>query len=495
MKRAKVSVAGLPAEASEFLRTETLHLAAASGVLLGSDGPFAHAPLSLLPYPFPSPLFAQATALAAPFNLLVDRISRDLEWLCGQVRSVVAHDAFTRRLLEIAETIKAEGAAQPLQLGVYRSDYMVHQPSEEATPRLLQVELNTISVSFVALGAKLAGLHRHLLPRCGAQGVASAALRSQPALAAALADPERLPPNRSCAEIAAAIAQAHTAYIKARGAPRGVPVVLMVVQPNERNVIDQRGVEHQLWAAHGVPLRRATLAEVVREGLLESGSKALRLGDDEVSVAYFRAGYTPGDYPSEAEWGARLLIERSFAIKCPSIGQHLAGTKKVQQVLAAPAMLARFVNPEQAAVLSSCFAGLHGLDEAGGAAVERVVSAALDSPESYVLKPQREGGGNNLYGDEMANALAKMAPAERASFILMERIQPPTHTLPLMRDGVLDGGECIAELGVFGVFLGDGRQVLLNKQAGNLLRAKLADVDEGGVCAGFAVLSSPVLFP
>jgi hypothetical protein len=46
-----------------------------------------------------------------------------------QVRSVVAHDAFTRRLLEIAETIKAEGAAQPLQLGIYRSDYMVKQPS------------------------------------------------------------------------------------------------------------------------------------------------------------------------------------------------------------------------------------------------------------------------------------------------------------------------------------------------------------------------------
>ena len=506
-KRAKVAVAGLPAEAAEFLRTETLHLAAASGVLLGADGPFAHAPLSLLPYPFPSSLFAQAAALAAPFNLLVDRISRDLEWLCGQVRSVVAHDAFTRRLLEVAETIKAEGAAQPLQLGIYRSDYMVHQPSEEATPRLLQVELNTISVSFVALGAKLTGLHRHLLPRCGAQGAAGAALRAQPALAAALADAERLPPNRSCAEIASAIAKAHAAYVAARagkanwicsspgGPVPGVPVVLMIVQPNERNVIDQRGLEHQLWAAHGVPLRRATLEEVQRQGKLDGDTKALRLGADEVSVAYFRAGYTPNDYPTETEWAARLLIERSFAIKCPSIGQHLAGTKKVQQVLAAPAMLARFVNPEQAAVLSSCFAGLHGLDEAGGAEVERAVSAALDSPEAYVLKPQREGGGNNLYGEEMATALAEMPAAERASYILMERISPPTHALPLMRNGVLDGGECIAELGIFGVFLGDGRQVLLNEQAGHLLRAKLAEVDEGGVCAGFAVLSSPVLFP
>ena len=147
------------------------------------------------------------------------------------------------------------------------------------------------------------------------------------------------------------------------------------------------------------------------------------------------------------------------------------------------------------------------------------MSAALAAPEAYVLKPQREGGGNNLYGEEMARALGRMDAAERASYILMERIRPPTHALPLMRDGVLDGGECIAELGVFGVFLGDGRQVLLtrtptqlysnpssnphpnggqvllNEQAGHLLRAKLADVDEGGVCAGFAVLSSPVLFP
>ncbi len=37
--------------------------------------------------------------------------------------------------------------------------------------------------------------------------------------------------------------------------------------------------------------------------------------DLEVSVAYFRAGYTPVDYPTDAEWAARLLIEQSVAIK------------------------------------------------------------------------------------------------------------------------------------------------------------------------------------
>ena len=48
---------------------------------------------------------------------------------------------------------------------------------------------------------------------------------------------------------------------------------------------------------------------------------------------------------------------------------------------------------------------------------------------------------------------------------------------------------------MFGVFLGVGRseRTLLNEPAGHLLRAKLAGVDEGGVAAGFACLSSPLL--
>lgn len=51
----------------------------------------------------------------------------------------------------------------------------------------------------------------------------------------------------------------------------------------------------------------------------------------KVAVVYYRAGYTPDHYHSEAEWSARLLIERSKAIKCPNIQYHLAGTKKVSK--------------------------------------------------------------------------------------------------------------------------------------------------------------------
>ena len=43
-----------------------------------------------------------------------------------------------------------------------------------------------------------------------------------------------------------------------------------------------------------------------------------------------RCGYHPDQYPSEREWEARLMLERSIAIKSPSIHYHLAGTKKVE---------------------------------------------------------------------------------------------------------------------------------------------------------------------
>ena len=35
--------------------------------------------------------------------------------------------------------------------------------------------------------------------------------------------------------------------------------------------------------------------------------------------------YTPDDYPSEAEWQGRQLVETSNAAKCPTVAYQLAG--------------------------------------------------------------------------------------------------------------------------------------------------------------------------
>lgn len=271
-KRRKLNVLSLPNSQMEHMRVETLAWAAANGVLLGAEGPFPHAPCSLLPYPFPASLFAQAGALSRPFNTLVDRVARDTDWLISTVRGVVGHDEFTGELLKICEAVVAEGVVQPLQLGIYRSDYMIDQPTDDAAPRILQVELNTISCSFVSLAAKLSRMHADLVSRWGAtnDGAMQPFLSKMSAIAAALKDESLLPPSSSETDVAAAIALAHEEYLVQRGGARqraaaaDVPptAVLMIVQPNERNVVDQRGIEHALWREHRVPLLRKTLRQV-----------------------------------------------------------------------------------------------------------------------------------------------------------------------------------------------------------------------------------------
>ena len=109
-------------------------------------------------------------------------------------------------------------------------------------------------------------------------------------------------------------------------------------------------------------------------------------------MIYFRSGYDPIQYPSHKEWDARLLMERSLAIKSPSIQYHLAGTKKVQQELADPKILEKFLggNGEKIALISGIFTGLYTLDrnEAGNATFDRV----MKNPERYFYENNHFGG-------------------------------------------------------------------------------------------------------
>ena len=171
---------------------------------------------------------------------------------------------------------------------------------------------------------------------------------------------------------------------------------------------------------------------------------------------------------------------------------QVAGAKKVQQELSRPGITERFLSAEDAVRLRDVYAGQWGLDDLDDAETARVVADAVARPGGYVLKPQREGGGNNLYGDELR---AKLVAGGRslAQFILMERIQPPEHDVVLVRRGQARSAQALSELGVYSVRVAVGGKIVLDKPAGHLLRTKLASSDEGGVNAGYAVLDSPWL--
>jgi glutathione synthetase len=231
-------------------------------------------------------------------------------------------------------------------------------------------------------------------------------------------------------------------------------------------------------------------------------------------VVYYRAGYAPTDYPDGddgIEWQARATMECSRAAKCPSLGYHLAGTKKVQQELARPGVLERFFpapnEQDLVANMRSAFAGLYSLGEDVTAEDLAAIQDAMSGGHGrYVLKPQREGGGYNFYGLELAQKLNDNIQTNKetsqlvldkklSEYILMERLFPPQQKVVLLRAGRVEGsGDSVSELGCFGAIVcsPDG-EVVHNEYAGFLLRTKFSNVDEGGVNSGFATLSSPYL--
>lgn len=172
-----------------------------------------HAPISLLPSPLPRSAYDQVVALARDFNVLVHRASNDHAFICSSLERCpppsqqpalppcVAHssfrlvsaaraDSFTASLLAIYKKVYADGKrqvrcspctgaalrdcvacacfeplsvvwrVQAIELGLHRSDYMMHQ-QPEGPPIPLQVELNTISSAFACLSSNVAQMHRH----------------------------------------------------------------------------------------------------------------------------------------------------------------------------------------------------------------------------------------------------------------------------------------------------------------------------------------------
>ncbi|KAG8863427.1 hypothetical protein FRC20_010747 [Serendipita sp. 405] len=478
-----------------------------------------HAPFALFPTPFPRILFNHAKSLQQVYNVLYARVASDEEFLDGILSAdtgVGRVDTFVGDLWRIWKELRTEGLIQPLQLGIFRSDYLLHDTPEGLG--LKQVEFNTISASFGALSQGVDGLHKFLLSSSGYFQCSD------------IINKENLPSNDTLEQIVQGLVQAHKAYLSPDSPPHVAldPStlnsnirILFVVQPNERNVFDQRFLEYELLERHGIHVIRRTFDELETQAVLQEsdGSRKLLVSNKtssnpiEISVVYYRAGYTPTDFPSSKQFETRKKLERSRAIKCPSIALQLAGSKKVQAVLSKPGVVesfllmdkwdraARDTNPHSFCAkdvdnLRESWVDMWGLEEEGG--IERAKERAMN----LVLKPQREGGGNNVYKAAILPFLETLSDKEKEAWIAMELIRVPAGVQNwLVRSGSDSvKANIVSELGIFGWALFGSKlqddQISMSLQEGSggyLLRTKGEESDEGGVATGFSVLDSVIL--
>jgi glutathione synthetase len=315
---------------------------------------------------YPLDQFTLARDVQPGFNSLIDSVSRSHEFLTSALENVLETDSFTSRLFEIYEKTRQDNQ-QTCSLGIHRCDYMLDWRGDDGGMGLRQIEINTVACSIQGFAPGLKSFHEYVCSRYAEN------------------ETFNVPQNLCLEATVDAIAIAWNEFENEEA------VVLFVVEEETLNMYDQLAIEVNLWKRHSIKCLRKTLSRVHGEARL-GPDRQLILLDVVCAVVYFRAGYSPRHYPTEKEWEARLLLERSTASLSPGVAYQLVGTKKVQQCLASPGALEQFVSdPKLVKKMRSTFAGLYALDKTPEG--DRAVELALQDPDRFVLKPQREGGG------------------------------------------------------------------------------------------------------
>lgn len=461
------------------------------------------APVTLFPTPFPRSSFNLALQVQPIFNRLYAKIAANDKWLTSIIDQLTEFDQdFTGRLWQTYLQAKSIGITQPLALGLVRSDYMLDQ----ITNQIKQIEYNVISVSFAGLGPKVANLHRYL-NQSGAYDAQSGSKQYY--------NQHDIATSEATANLVEGLAKANDLYHREQKSgsenPTKSTIVLFVVQENERNVFDQRHLEYILLQNHGLKSRRATLAQVLSVTRTDPNTKQIYYipTNDEISIIYYRTGYAPTDYKSDKDWETRLNLETTKAIKSPTLLSQISGSKKVQQLLTDKSLIERILNDnidnnptntnekvstEEIDLLLQTFVNIYPLDDSPQG--RKAKQLAFANPERYVLKPQREGGGNNIYKNDIPAFLKSIPELQWNAYILMDLINPPSHPNKIVRAGEVYHEQVLSELGIFGTIVWDTElgTVHSNTTADYLLRSKFSSSNEGGVAAGFGCVDSLYLY-
>ncbi|EME89628.1 uncharacterized protein MYCFIDRAFT_32276 [Pseudocercospora fijiensis CIRAD86] len=450
--------------------------------------------VSIVPTRFPRAAFEQAQKLQPCMNELYIRAASDEPWLEEVFQPLMKQDVFLSSLWDIWLKVKAAGVVQDVVCGIFRSDYMLHTSSAQSSPALKQVEMNTFSVAGAFHAQTAARMHKHI---SRVQNVGSKhdsplkhhfrSRRSYQKKSNNSQDTTKtLPSNDNISSIVSMLSQVHNLY-KPTTSHR--LCILMIVQPENFNIADERPIEYSLWENKNIPCYRCEWHKVLSQTTLTPDRTLLFRNTFEVTTIYYRAGYEPSEY-MDNERNPRLHLELSRAIKCPDILTHLTTFKSVQAALTQPGTLDLFLPSTSTHSIRKTFMPMQSPNP----------STPPPNYENHILKPNLEGGGtHNIFGPSIPSFLSTLkSPSEFKNYTLMQLIHPPPTFGYLMSPPPphhdIYAGEVISELGILGtwIFRRKGRrEILRNDVAGWTFKTKPVDVKEMSVVKGFGAFDCP----
>ncbi|KAL3071442.1 hypothetical protein niasHS_016726 [Heterodera schachtii] len=423
---------------------------------------------------------------------------RDHNFLSAVYRNLLKYDQHFRNAFQIVQQVHAEGIKQPYTVLFQRTDYMLCGKSADKQQNsdyvLRQLEVNGGAIGGISFSARTSALHRQILSKFGLD----------------LSNAVEVQTNKGIVEAL------YRAWLKF-GNPKAIVLMIFNDVPSslyyERNSLFNDLILKFFGKAQIVSL---TLAECSAFLTLDPNDFSLRFGDKIIAVVFNQQMMISAN---QAEMEARRMIERSTAIKAPSLAAALAHTKKVQQVLAKPGILEYFFkNPNEAPLIEpirSLFTKIWRIDDENTQYNQELIEKVKQQPNQFVLKKieyafTEKLVGRTYFGQEILSRLSSFTAAERASYILMEKLQPITvknHMVwprkkpqQLLQDEEHENHqsffeEVTPELGIFGTLFGNvvNGQVFYNVPLGHLLKTKLANENEGGVIRGNSAYDSAYL--
>ena len=462
----------------ENILQELLMYLYTNGLIIKSkNGGVNHIPIMLTPSPIPKNLYEKIFFYQIAFNKIINKLSNDQKFLEEILTPIAEKDEFVRKNLEISKKLVNYEHKQKIKLGIFRNDYLFDKNQNF----LLFTEYNTIASSMGTFSDIIKIFYSYFS-------------KKYPEIFKKYSEKE-IPIDGF--ENIQKFAESMFESIKlAFPQQYKESIIIFVVQKNETNIFDQYSLSDELYNKYKIISKRMTLEEI-KDKCIQDENGNLTLDNKLISLFYFRATYSENDYPNEKSWQSREFIELSTAIKVPDINTFLTTFKIFQYELSKPQILMHYVQNEL--IINDIirfFGGIYYIRDMSQENINDLFNKIKLEPDKYILKPMKEGGGNNITGEK----LKELIPENNSEIndiiknsVIVDRIDSYIHEGLILRDEKLNVQNSISEYSIYGIILTNENNIIMNKSVSFLVRTKNKESIEGGIIEGAGAIDIPCL--
>ncbi|CRG97898.1 glutathione synthetase, putative [Plasmodium gallinaceum] len=499
------------------------------------------------------------------YSEIFDSMICDMQFLLKTFENTKEYDEFYKSIIDICERVylnKENGRdiKNDIRCVIGRSDYMTNKKDnqKEDDIEIKQVEYNTIAVAFGNLSSILFKAHKNIIKEIYREYFPYFNEKNEKEINDIL---EKKFQNNFTEGIITCFIECHNAYISNFKPLQGKykTIIISVSVGDDLNKFDKYKTKNEL-KKFGIDQMFFTLKELqvlfekkklflnyrhetLRDSLnrikknsndyeqFKPGKLFLNLNDDdanflnetnyerniyEISVIYFRSLYSPYHF-NETIWSLREMIEFSDSVKIPSLPYQLVGSKRIQMLLLDDDILKKYISYDlnkNKKTEQQIINDMNTLKKSFALQVDpsldknsHIISLAIENEKNFLLKPQREGGMNNLHGSDVKEKLMlyydEKEKHKLSIYVLMQKLFPSSFITVHCRTKKKENEDndhsyfiefspekSISEISLFHNFIFYKNKNILNEQKGYLIRTKNINENEGGAICGISSLDS-----